>query len=369
MTQPARVLTIGSALIDTIAIIESDLIERMSMNNAERAFLLLEEGRKTEAAEISTHPGGGGVNTAVSFARQGCEVSAILKIGRDARGDQIKAALTAEGVFCGDLIVTDSAATGASVIISSHDKNAAIFTFRGANSLLKSEDLAAKAFARNIVYVCSLSDKSADLFPHVTDLAKRSGAFVAANPGVRQFSARGSALDKALANVDVLSMNRAEAAVLVPRVVSRLAKPKWQLEPKTHEVDFDLMKRGLTIAGFEMSFAHFVEAVVGLGPACVLITDGKRGAFAATRNEIIHCPSLPAEVVGTAGAGDAFSSTFVQKLATGSPAGAALQYASVNAASVVSHADTQTGLLKSDALEAAKVAAEPLLPVTTWKFA
>jgi hypothetical protein len=49
-----RVLTIGSATVDTIAIIDSGRIERMTMLNADSSFLLLEEGRKTEAVEVST---------------------------------------------------------------------------------------------------------------------------------------------------------------------------------------------------------------------------------------------------------------------------------------------------------------------------
>ena len=44
-----KALTVGGAMIDTIAIIASDRIERMRMTNADNSFLLLEEGRKTEA--------------------------------------------------------------------------------------------------------------------------------------------------------------------------------------------------------------------------------------------------------------------------------------------------------------------------------
>ena len=51
-----KILTVGGAMIDTIAIIDSDRIERMTMLNADSSFLLLEEGRKTEAEEVSTHP-------------------------------------------------------------------------------------------------------------------------------------------------------------------------------------------------------------------------------------------------------------------------------------------------------------------------
>ena len=74
-----KVLTIGSAMIDTIAIIGSARIERMTMLNAESSFLLLEEGRKTEAEEVSTHAGGGAVNAAVAMARLGMdELSAVV---------------------------------------------------------------------------------------------------------------------------------------------------------------------------------------------------------------------------------------------------------------------------------------------------
>src|SRR5262245_12198555 len=76
-----KAITIGGAMVDTIAIIESDRIERMSMLNAETSFLLLEEGRKTEALDVSTHCGGGAVNTAVAMARLGFDVQHWLSWG------------------------------------------------------------------------------------------------------------------------------------------------------------------------------------------------------------------------------------------------------------------------------------------------
>ena len=82
-----EILTVGSAMIDTIAIIDSNRIERMSVLNADSSFLLLEEGRKTEAEEISTHPGGGAVNAAVAKARLEMDVSLLAKLGTDARAE------------------------------------------------------------------------------------------------------------------------------------------------------------------------------------------------------------------------------------------------------------------------------------------
>src|SRR4029079_8263964 len=93
-----KALSVGGAMIDTIAIIESERIERMSMLNAEASFLLIEEGIKTEALEVSTHCGGGAINTAVAMSRLGLDVATLVKLGHDARADMILARLGAEGV-------------------------------------------------------------------------------------------------------------------------------------------------------------------------------------------------------------------------------------------------------------------------------
>jgi ribokinase len=97
-----------------------------------------------------------------------------------------------------------------------------------------------------------------------------------------------------------------------------------------------------------------------------VITDGKNGAYAAVAEEITFCPALPASVVGTAGAGDAFTSAFTSLFATGAPVQEALQFATVNASSVTTFADTQSGLLRMSDLVAAHAAAKDKLPLQSW---
>src|SRR5262245_38307506 len=164
-----KALTIGGAMLDSIALIDSARIERMSMRNAEASFLLLEEGRKTEAEEISTHTGGGAVNAAIALARLGIDTSTIVKLGTDQRADAILARLESEGISTRWVTRDGRLPTGASLLISSHDRNAAVFTFRGANTLLEMSDFKPGAFGVDIVYISSLSNKSADCFP---DLVK-----------------------------------------------------------------------------------------------------------------------------------------------------------------------------------------------------
>ena len=360
-----KALTVGSAMIDTIAIIDSDRIERMTMLNADSSFLLLEEGRKTEAGEIATHCGGGAVNAAVAMARLGLDVATLVKLGEDARADTVLARLAQERVSTRFALRDPRLPTGASVLVASHDRNAAIFTFRGANTLLEPADLVDDLFAVDVIYVSNLSNASADCFPELVRRAKARGALVAANPGVRQLSARAGAFQQSLGDIDILALNRAEADVLVPRLTVAFGEggPTFTLAPG--EEPPALAVRGLASGGFEMTLLAFIRAVLTMGPPLVLLTDGGRGAYAGTRDAVLFCPAVETTVAGTSGAGDAFASTFVAWQALGRPIDESLRAASVNAAAVVAHADTQTGLMTRAAIDR-RVAELPHHGVRRW---
>jgi len=363
-----KVLTVGGAMIDTIAIIASDRIERMTMRNAESSFLLLEEGRKTEALDVSTHVGGGAVNAAVAMARLGLDVATLVKLGKDARAETVLAGLMQEGVSARWAVRDGRAPTGASVLVSSHDRNAAIFTFRGANTLLEEADLREEAFAVDLVYISSLSNESADAFPAIVRRAKANRAVVATNPRVRQLSSRAGAFQESLALIDILAVNSSEADVLVPSLVARFGEGGHALgfAQGQGEEPPRLALRGLASGGHEMSLAGFFAAVSRLGPRYVVVTDGRYGAWLACNDAIHHCPVPPTDVAGTAGAGDAFNATFASYVALGRPPGEALRAAALNAASVVGHIDTQTGLLARDALDARLAETRDTLSVRTW---
>jgi len=356
-------LTVGSATIDTIAIIASDRIERMTMLNADASFLLLQEGSKTEAHEISTHVGGGAVNAAVSLARLGFDSATMVKLGQDQRAEIVLARLMAEGVSPRWAMRDGRAPTGASVLVASHERNAAIFTFRGANTLLEAIDLKDDAFGVDLVHVASLSNASADQFPIVVQKAKEQGAIVSVNPGPRQLAARGVAFEQCLGSIDILSINRMEAEVLVPALVARFGEHGATLDgddlPR-------LAARGFNGGGFHMSMRNLMGAVLSLGPKVLLITDGGQGAYAARDGEIVHVSPKLVEVAGTAGAGDAFVSTFAGMTATGASLERALKAASMNAAAVVSYVDTQTGLLTRPKLEELLATEGDAMQVRRW---
>lgn len=360
-----RLLTIGGAMIDTVAIIASDRIERMTMLNANHSFLLLEEGSKIEADEVSTHCGGGGVNAAVAMARLGLDVSTLIKIGTDQRAEKLLSVLMDEGVSTRWVMRDHRAPTGASVLIASHDRNAGVFTFRGANTLLESQDLRSEALSADYVYVANLSGKSAEVFPEIIETAHKNGARLAVNPGMRQLTAYWNDAEQLLDKIDILTVNQSEASAVVPQLVARAGEGGPDLDGDDLP---SLARTGLQCSGFSMTLAGFMNALTDRGLGCVVVTDGGRGAYVGTRDEILYCPILSCDVKGTTGAGDAFAATFTATKALGWGLDDALRAAAINAAAVVGYVDTQTGLLKLDALADQLKAHANDLPIRRWSI-
>ena len=342
-----KTATIGGAMVDSIAIIADDRIEHMEMRNAQSSFLLVESGRKVEAVEISQHCGGGAINSAIAMARLGADASTIVKLGQDDRAEIILRRLADAGVSTRWVMRDAASATGASVIISSHERDAAIFTYRGANTLLRNDDLKADMFAVDLVYVSSLSNESADCFPAIVAGAKAAGAKVVTNPGIRQLTSRTGPFQESLCDIDVLTLNRVEADALVPALVARFGEDTSALGDMDKGSGHELVRRGFASGGYELSLRGFMRAMTECGVSSVLVTNSAEGAYVASEGMIHFCPAAPAAVAGTAGAGDAFASTFSLMLFDTGDVATALAAASINAASVISHADTQTGLLKS----------------------
>jgi ribokinase len=346
-----KVLTVGGAMIDTIAIIENSAIERMSLLNAGTSFLLLEDGRKTEAIDISMHCGGGAVNTAVSFARLGFDCATLIKIGDDRRGEQILASLAEEGISAKWVVREGRAPTGSSVLVSSHDRNAGVFTFRGANTLLEPEEIDDRAFAVDLVYIANLSNEAARCFPVLVEKARAAQARVAVNPGTRQLHAHGAAFRDALPDIGILTLNRREAEDVLSLLDHDVPADGDPLPFADGVRAPALAQRGFKAHGRTVGVRSFFRALIGKGVRSVVVTDGVDGAFAASQGQMIYCPAVETEVQGTAGAGDAFGSTFAAYTALGAEPGFALRAAAHNAASVLGFIDTCSGLLARQALD------------------
>ncbi len=356
-------------MVDIIAIIEDSDVERITMHNERTSFLLLEQGRKIDSQSITTHIGGGAVNASVSMARQGIETSILVKIGNDSNASLIADRLTVENIDDKFVIHAQELPTGTSVMVSSHNRNATIFTQRGTNTLLHASEIQDDMFnGMDLVYIASLSNRSADCFPAIIDMAKNAGAFVSTNPGIRQLLSRQEKFSQYIEKIDLLAINRAEAEILVPVVLAL-----DDVVGKTHPLHIDedapsLMYRGLMAGHFTISLAEFFNRMMKRGLKKAVITDGTKGAYLADSDGIYHCPGLRVDAKGTAGAGDAFISTISAQLAAGTPAEFCLRAATINASAIVGVVDTQSGLLSGKELGQRVEKNIDELPIVFWPW-
>nr|WP_321444421.1 carbohydrate kinase family protein [uncultured Cohaesibacter sp.] len=364
-----KTATIGSAMIDIITIVADNDIERISMTNAHNSFLLLEQGRKIDARNISTHVGGGAINAAVAHARLGHQSTPAVKVGEDIESEMVRELLKREGLSDENIMVTDKAITGCSVIIASHDRNASIFTARGANCLVVDDDLVEGMFdGAQLLHIAPMSKESADAFPMICKRGRESGAFVVANPGERQINRRGEQFIETAKNIDLININRTEAECMLPILLENSDHNRMRTIKFTQRPERSLLTRGLIMDHTHCSLAGFMSLLMAAGPKWVLITDGTGGAYLGGEKGVYHCPIFKAKVKGTAGAGDAFTSTFGAMLADGAEPEKALQLAAINSASVVEYVDTQSGLLDMEELEARYAKDGDMLEVKFWPW-
>ena len=349
-----KVLTIGSAMVDIITIISDHDVERVTLSNATTSFLLVEPGRKTEAESITIHVGGGAVNVAVSMRRQGAEATALARLGEDINAERIRAHFGREGLRLECLLISPEMPTGSSVMIAAHDRDAAIYTQRGANTALTPDDVRnCDMTAYDLVYVSPLSKASAECFPIAVSQARKADCFCVATPGVRQITMRAPEVIAAMADLDLVVMNMAEVEALVPALMTHCgecpAPLEWSGDRKS-EMPARLA-RGLRLADERIALNWVFRTLLSSGLKRVALTDGGQGAYLCDGEQIYHCSVHKVEVMGTAGAGDAYCSTLAYGLCAGLPPHDAMVRASINAGGVVSHADTQTGLMSEQELK------------------
>lgn len=364
-----KAITVGSAMIDIITVIADEDIERIKMTNATTSFLMMEQGRKIDARSITTHVGGGAVNAAVALSRLGHNVSPLVKIGFDLQGDTVLELFGKEGLGDENTLRVKGDETGVSVILASHDRDASIFARRGANCLLVDSDISSDIF-RNVklVHIAPLSNESADVFPTLVQTAAESGAFVVSNPGARQLTSRPDAFFDSLHHINLLNINRTEAEVMLERLFARSNKSLRLVKSGPVSTLPPLFRRGILQNSYHATLPGFMGMMLDTGLTNIMITDGTGGAYLGTSDGVYHCPVLETRVKGTAGAGDAFTSTSGALLASGKSPREALQAGAVNASSVVAHIDTQSGLLQADVLSSRILEHQDKLGVAFWPW-
>lgn len=305
----ARIVSLGSALQDIYLVDHDDLVSTKIGDSAIFDKILL--GSKIDIDKIHYEVGGGGINSAITFARHGHETIFMGNIARDSAGSEIIKVLAREGIDDSYVNMLERKTTGTSIVLL--DKKSGertILTCRGASEQFgnfSEKDL--ELIQPDWLYVTTLRGDISTL-KRFFKKAAELGAKIMFNPGVKELE-QIKDLTSLLKYVDILNVNKTEAAKIVPGVM--LAELLYHLN-------------------------GYAETVI--------ITDGPMGGIAGNGKEIFRFGIYEdVKVKDSTGAGDAFGAGFLAHLAAGNPFKKSLIFAAANSTSVITKLGANRGIL------------------------
>lgn len=267
-------------------------------------------GAKITVDTVRFATGGGATNAAVTFARQGIDSSFIGKLGNDVAAHGVLEELDREHVHTEAVIYHDSLGTQYSTILLADNGERTILVYRGAaNSHIPKDYQEVNFEGNDWIYVSSFAG-AMDALDVVFERAKEAGVKIAFNPGEAELK-EADKLRALLENVDILLMNKEEAAKIV--------------EGQSSE----------ELARHATNYVPVV--VVSDGPNGVVATDGKTVVSAGMYEDV--------PVLDRTGAGDAFGSGFLSAYAQGVSLKDSIIFASANSTSVVQYIGAKEGIL------------------------
>jgi len=300
-----KVLGMGNALVDVLAIIENDkMLELLELPKGsmqlidDRKFeILTKEINKFNKSIVS---GGSAANTIIGLARLGIETGFLGRIGRDFYGKFFTDDLEKYKVNF-HLIEANEASGVASTFISK-DGERTFGTYLGAAAQLSAAELQPEDFrGYKYFYIEGYLVQSHDLIRKAIILAKEAGAKVI--------------LD--LASYNVVEENRDFLMEIVPQYA---------------DIVFANEEEARSLLG-----ADPVEAVSLLGEKVEIAIGkmGAKGSWVQQGNEKVFIPALSVDCVDTTGAGDLYAAGFIYGLINRCTISVSAQMGTIMAAYVI----------------------------------
>lgn len=340
-----KIFTLGGATFDIFVQAEDQTILSASTPDSFKKWLGFPHGGKVKVNQVLEAFGGGATNTAVTFARQGLDVSFVGTVGGE-YGDRVLKNLENEGVDYRYAVTTVKDKTGFSVIINTFDGDRTVLAYGGANRFFTAKDLPMEALKKaDWIFLNHLAEDKGDIPAALTALLKTHPHIkLAWNPGHEQIVQGVKKWKELLKRTEILFMNK-EEAVAFSRVEYLPAGMKKE-DPR-HHVGSHLH----FLPPYADDLAPILKFFAALGVKNVVITDGRNGSQATDGRFHYFCPVITHKRVDTLGAGDAYASGFTTAKIKHLPLKTALLYGTLNAGSCVMKPGAQGGLMTAEEME------------------
>lgn len=282
-----KVLGMGNALVDILAMINSDkILERlglpkgsMQLLNEERFITICDELEKLETKVVT---GGSAANTIVGLSCLGVPTGFIGRIGQDYYGKYFENEM--KNLNIEPYLTQGREKSGVASTFISRDGERTFGTYLGAASMLKSRDIKEEFFRDSeYFYIEGYLVQDYDLIRYALNMAKKAGAKVI--------------LD--MASYNIVEENREFLLEIMPEYVDIVfaneeeARMFYATDPETT--------------------ASLLSELVNIA----VVKAGKKGSWVQQKDQKIFIPALNVQCVDTTGAGDLYASGFIYGLVNG----------------------------------------------------
>ena len=303
----AKILVVGSLNMDLVAFAERIPVAGETLTG--HAFLSV--------------PGGKGANQAFAAARLGVSVAMLGRVGSDDLGRQLRENLAAAGCDVSAVLTTADSTTGIALIFVADSGQNSIVIVAGANGKLSPQDIAAASSRFNgATHVLLQLESPIWTVVEAAQAARHAGARVILDPAPAPSSALPPEL---LANVDILTPNETEAAILTNDSPRRM-NPEEAVEVG--------------------------QRLRAMGPETVIVKLGEQGValITAEGSQVLPAPAVTA--VDSTAAGDVFNAALAVALTDGAEISAACRFANRAAALSVTRRGAQASVPSRTELDA-----------------
>lgn len=290
-------------------------------------------GSKIDVEDIKFYSGGGGTNTAATFALQGLKTAFCGAVGDDISGKKITDELKQLKIDSKLVLKTKEKPTNHSIIIFGNDTDRTIFAYRGAAELMGKNNIPWNKIKSKWIYLAPLTGSLCGSFQDIVDFAKKNNIKVACNPSITQLSLNN--FSEIAKKINILILNREEA--------SFLTKMPLYGEKETG-ASFNKGARPSTQTDLS---ALVFKKINELCPDITVMTKGGEGVVVSDGKNIYRAkPHIERKIVDTTGAGDAFGAGFVAEFIKTGDIEKAIQMGMGNSAGCLSEIGAKNGLLK-----------------------
>ncbi len=309
------IITFGSATQDIIVKPKHLTVLQYAKHRDASKEVCFPMGSKIDIEDIMFNSGGGGTNTAATFALQGFKTAFCGVVGIDVSGQEIIDELKTLKINTNLVQKTDVKRTNHSIVILNSGQDGTILAYRGAAELMDAKDIPWGKLKTRWMYLAPLTGLLGNTFGTLVDFAVTNKIKIAANPSIAQLSLPSETLAKIFEKINVVILNQEEASFLT-------------------KVPF-------------VNESEIFKKIDELCPGIVVMTKGGEGVMVSDGKFVYRAKPLEdRKVVDTTGAGDSFASGFLSEFMKRGDIEKSIQLGMANSQGCLSEVGAKNGLLK-----------------------